>query len=169
MPHASPCTHANKETLFIESGKTPFHDKMETITDVDLCVFPAPDNAGVYDYYIGVRIVAGDATVQVAISDYQLCCEAYGVNIYVGDMLTTIDTLRETLVGCTLTSVAWYDTYRHTDPFHESFGVNDMHTAPVRIVASGHVVHIVPWNEHNGYYSHTARVAWQGYADTQTI
>ena len=139
---------------------------MATITAVDECVFPTADDAGFYDDYIGVRLVAGDATVQVAISDHRSCCEKYGINIYIEGVLSSIDTLRETLVGCTLTSVAWDDTYEPTDLFHESYG---MHTAPVRIVASGHVVHIVPWNEHNGYYSHTARVAWQGYADTQTV
>ena len=139
---------------------------MTTITDVDECVFPTADDAGLDVYYIGVRLVAGDATVQVAISDHRSCCEEYGVNIYIEGVLSSIDTLRETLVGCTLFSVAWDDTYQPTDLFHESYG---MYTAPVRIVASGHVVHIVPWNEHNGYYSHTVRVAWQGYADTQDI
>ena len=142
---------------------------MATITAVDECVFPTADDAGFYDHFIGVRLVAGDATVQVAISNYQSCCEAYGINIYNEGVLSSIDALRETLVGCTLTSVAWDDTYRPIDLYHESYGMDDMYTAPVRIVASGHVVHIVPWNEHNGYYSHTARVAWQGYADTQTI
>ena len=68
---------------------------MATITAVDECVFPTADAAGFYDHYIGVRLVAGDATVQVAISNYQSCCEHYGINIYNEGVLSSIDALRE--------------------------------------------------------------------------
>ena len=114
------------------------------------------------DGYLGVRIVAGADVIQVAIEDARLCCEEYGCDIYINDKECTLDELTHTLVGATVLSVAWDEKYvgrrRACD------------TAAVRItLCDGRIVHVMPWNDHNGYYCHTLRVAWHDYEDTQEL
>lgn len=125
------------------------------ITAVDARVFPDDTSTD----WLGVRLVTPLCDIIVAIDDFQSCCERYGLTTYIDG----VEGDPATLVGASVASVAWDGAF----PLPEGY---EMHTAPVRVVLEdGRIVHIVAWNEHNGYYCHYVRVAWNEYEDLQNI
>jgi hypothetical protein len=120
----------------------------------------------------GVRIVCRKSTIQIAISAFKSCCEDFGINYYIDKVKVDMAELSESMVEKVVVSVEWDNTFpKSSDALErERYCYAYTNTAPVRIkLDNGRCVHIVPWNEHNGYYPHNVRVAWHNYSDTQSI
>lgn len=106
-----------------------------------------------HDAWFGYEIVTNKQTIRVLISDFQNCCERYGVDMNTPD--------KKDIVGDTVISVGWAKNTCKDDDY--------LQTATVNLETSSGLTELIAYNEHNGYYPHSVYVEWNGYKDVQQI
>jgi hypothetical protein len=95
-------------------------------------------------------------TICVAIEKSQSCCEEWGIEILYPHGLE-----KSTMEGINVTSVHWAPQVQEDD--------DDHHTAVVVIETERGAVKVKMWNNHNGYYSHSIKMSWEGHEDFQQL
>jgi hypothetical protein len=105
--------------------------------------------------------------VIVGISDFQTCCERYGLGVHTTETEFLSDK-SPNLNGLNLISVKWGH-----NPIVSEY--DDMCCALVNLTVCSdspdttRIVQIVAFNEHNGYYPHDVYVKWLDHEETQSI
>jgi hypothetical protein len=112
------------------------------------------------DGYVGFDIETSQQHIKMMIEDSYICCEEYGIDMYVFDekqktFVLTNETQTEQYVGQSLVHVSW----SNTNPTL----FEDNSVASVEIECSKNKFLIVANNVHNGYYPHNIKVQWLKY------
>lgn len=111
----------------------------------------------------GYTITTNNQTILILISNAQLCCEEFGINIELPNNINN----EQDLIGTEIYSIGWEKEKKNNI---KDLGFCQIKaTARVHLVTSIGDVYIEAWNEHNGYYPHTIKVAWNNYEDEQEI
>lgn len=101
-----------------------------------------------FDDMCGFIITTTKQTIKLGISDYQCCCENYGY-------FMSEDNLNE-FINSELIKIEIADTLLKENT---EFDVNSMYEGDVMFVnihTNNGLLQFVAYNEHNGYYGHTA-------------
>jgi hypothetical protein len=123
----------------------------EKIISIEECSFSrnCPGWRG-EEWFEGYIVTTENQTFKVGISSGQSCCENYGY-------LTTNDDLSE-YIGAHLVQVATVDTALDVQSIEEQ-GLTSVDACMfVNFSTSKGTMQLVAYNEHNGYYGHTAVV-----------
>lgn len=112
------------------------------------------------DLYEGYELKVGaDEYVRVMIENSHLCCERWGVRVSCPNAAVLAD-----YVGERITDIRWAPS-----PKVGAQDFTDFYEAPVEIQTTRGLLRIVPWNEHEGYYSHLVLLEWPGHRDVQEV
>lgn len=99
-----------------------------------------------YDGRDGFRVETTDQVIELAISNYQDCCESWGY------LLTEDDTSK--FIGAEFLGLALTDINRLTKEVEDLAYIEEGDVMFVDINTSEGVLQFVAYNAHNGYYGH---------------
>ena len=115
---------------------------METIQKINLI-----EDDGAYD---GYEIVTNEKTISLLIENHQDCCELWGY-FWCNDN-------PEEFIGSELIDIKVVDDALNQQLFDETVTLYEGNVMFVNLETSFGTLQFVAYNEHNGYYGHTAMV-----------
>jgi len=98
--------------------------------------------------YDGYQIITDQQTIQIGISDSQVCCESFGCII-------TNDETKE-FIGAELLGISITDTALNNKKIEEIEYLDCGDAMFVNLETSEGLLQFVAYNSHNGYYGHDA-------------
>ena len=100
--------------------------------------------------YEGYSIITNKQTIEIGISDYQKCCEDAGY-------MSSEDDFKD-FIGAEILSIESVDTAKNVKKLEENVYYREACCMFVNINTNKGTFQIVLYNEHNGYYGHSAYV-----------
>lgn len=122
---------------------------METILKIEEISFKKHESDGHYDTYGGYQITTDKQTIKLGISEWGQCCENFGYFMSQDEF--------SQFVGASLIDIKIVDAALNVEKL-DNMKMSYPDLMFVNINTSNGLLQFVAYNEHNGYYSHSAVV-----------
>jgi len=100
--------------------------------------------------YVGWKVSTNKGDISLSIENVELCCEDFGANLYMGDLVLTDENMLDFFFVDDEIETVKFDA----DPRFRNDDKRNQTSITIEICGEVHDLTLVVYNEHDGYYSH---------------